>query len=91
MKQNIICVVVIIVAWEECIVLSHYIEDEDCVNGIIVILHQSHILGLISSEQRRYLPSESSQPWKYQICWREMMNVLDCLGREGKSNKLIAY
>ena len=57
MKQNIICVLVIIVAWEECIVLSHYIEDEDCVNGIIVILHQSHILGLISSEAANISPS----------------------------------
>ena len=90
-------------AWEECIVLSYYIED--CVNGIIVILHQSRIFTINTQLRRRdislrwltlhHLISQlcSCSSRKHVVLRRlgNLINVSSFLGKTGKSNKLIVY
>ena len=53
-------------AWEECIVLSYYIED--CVNGIIVILHQSHIFRINTQLVRRDISLADSSSSYFLFC-----------------------
>ena len=94
-------------AWEECIVLSYYIED--CVNGITVILHQSHIFTINTQLRRQDISLADSSSSHFQLykrccflCRRRNLVLPRLTGKldkcfivfrykRGKSNKLIVY